>query len=190
MQFRDGRTGDSDWMDPGIWECFGVAGNLWLAAAQHWYHSDGAGIRIQAVKNIWYADLASNQLKGETEERKAAYEWAMSYQNSSLSSLGFGPERIKRSALELTEKLNPENWDQVSMESNMQLTWNTCSHVIWKTYWSQYPRVICDANRDVTHPTPIETRRNQSNLKNKVPGPWLRIQYFVVSRPTDVLGLG
>ena len=53
LQFRDGRTGDSDWMDPGIWECFGVAGNLWLAAAQHWYHSDGAGIRIQAVKNIW-----------------------------------------------------------------------------------------------------------------------------------------
>ena len=80
------------------------------------------------------ADLASNQLKGETEERKAAYEWAMSYQNSLLSSLGFGLERIKRSALELTEKLNPETWDQVSMESNMQLTWNTCSHVIWKTY--------------------------------------------------------
>ena len=134
------------------------------------------------------ADLASKQLKGETEERKAAYEWAMSYQNSLLSSLGFGLERIKRSALELTEKLNPETWDQVSMESNMQLTWNTCSHVIWKTYWSQYPRVICGPNRGATHPSPIETRRNQIGFEKWNSWTITPNTIFAVWKSTDVLG--
>ena len=59
-----------------------------------------------------YEETSSNCAGWELEDRKAAFEWLVAFQNG-LSSTGHGLERYQHTAEELVHLVNCEDWEGI-----------------------------------------------------------------------------